>query len=175
MMVELKYIGPETHVSKKDILKGQTLLAVFSLMSAWISAQGPGVLCMVEGRLNANIHIRILEEVMLPSVIEVFPHNDFQHDNCVIHTSDLAQNWLRANVINVLSWPSRSPDINPIENVWSLMIKNMHRANIRPQNKPELINAIRNEWSNLSFILIPRVVQIMSIIFQTGGVFFNLD
>jgi hypothetical protein len=138
-------------------------------MSAWISAQGPGVLCMVEERLNANIYIRILEEVILPSVIEVFPHNDFtfQHDNCSIHTSTLAQNWLRANVINVLSWPSRSPDINPIENVWGLMIKNMHRANIRPQNKPELINAIRNEWPNLSFI-IPRVVQIMSIIFQTG-------
>jgi hypothetical protein len=53
---------------------------------------------------NVNaVYIRILEEV-----IEVFPHNDFilQHDNCTA----LAQNRPRADIINVLPWPSRSPD-----------------------------------------------------------------
>jgi hypothetical protein len=83
--------------------------------SGWISAQGPGALCVVEERLNANVYIRILNEIMLPSVVQVFPHNNylFQQDNCSIHTSALVQNWIRENNINILQWPSKSPDLNP--------------------------------------------------------------
>jgi transposase len=82
----------------------------------WISAQGPGALCVVEERLNANVYIRILNEIMLPSVVQVFPHNNylFQQDHCSIHTSALVQNWIRENNINILQWLSRSPDFNPI-------------------------------------------------------------
>ena len=118
----------------------------------WISARGPGALCIVEDRLNANTYTRILEEVMFPSVNEVFPLNNFvfQQDNCPIHTSALAQNWLRANNINILPWPSKSPDINPIENVWGLMVKKMRRENFVPQNRQDLVNVIRDGWHNLT-------------------------
>jgi hypothetical protein len=145
---EYKYIDQEIHVSKKAI-RSRSILTVFLLMFGVV--RGPGVLCVVEQRLNANVYVNILEQVMLPFVAQAFPDNfTFQQDNCPIHTSAIAQNWFRDNDINVLPWPSRSPDINPIENIWGIMMNSMRRRNIRPQNRQDLINAINVEWHNLT-------------------------
>jgi hypothetical protein len=58
-------------------------------MWAWIFVVSPGVMLHVEPRLNADIYIMILEDVMLRSVRRVFPSGDFifQQDNCPIHTA----------------------------------------------------------------------------------------
>jgi transposase len=78
---EYKYIDQEIHVSVS--------------VNVWgcISVRGPGVLCIVEQRLNANVYVNILEQVMLPFVAQAFPDNfTFQQDNCPIHTSAISQN-----------------------------------------------------------------------------------
>jgi hypothetical protein len=92
----------------------------------WISAQGPGVLTHIIGRNNAEVYLHIMENIM-PSVNAVFPQNNFiyQHDNCPIHTARIIPNWMEQQGIRVLPWLSRSPDLNPIENVWGLMTRKM--------------------------------------------------
>jgi hypothetical protein len=73
----------------------------------------------VEERLNSVVYIRILENVMRPSVTRVYPNQNFifQQDNCSVHTSHRVATWFQDQNINVLDWPSRSPDVNPIENM----------------------------------------------------------
>jgi hypothetical protein len=85
----------------------------------WISAVSPGVMLHVEERLNSVVYIRILENVMRPSVTRVYPNQNFifQQDNCSVHTSHRVATWFQDQNINVLAWPSRSPDVNPIENM----------------------------------------------------------
>ena len=61
----------------------------------WIFLHGVGELTDIEGRLNAEKYIEILEEVMLPSVRAYalpFPERFiFMQDNSPIHTARIVQ------------------------------------------------------------------------------------
>lgn len=70
-------------------------------------------------------------------------------DNSSIHKSRVVTEWLNTNHINTLPWPSKSPDLNPIENVWAQMVKDMYSRNFRPANVEELWLAIENAWENI--------------------------
>jgi hypothetical protein len=67
-----------------------------------ISAVSPGVMLQVEERLNSGVYIRILENVMRPSVTRVYPNQNFifQQDNCSVHTSHRVATWFQDQNIN---------------------------------------------------------------------------
>jgi len=79
---------------------------------------GVGHLAEVEGRMDADQYVAILEEHMLSSLEESgIPEEEviFQQDNDPKHTSKKAKKWMKDNNITLLDWPAQSPDISPIE------------------------------------------------------------
>ncbi|GFU43263.1 transposable element Tcb1 transposase [Trichonephila clavipes] len=64
--------------------------------------------------------------------------------------------------IQRLVWPARSPDLNPIENVWDALGRQVAGRNYPPINKNTLIRAITEEWDKLPQQLLDNVVQIIS-------------
>ncbi|GFX79745.1 transposable element Tcb1 transposase [Trichonephila clavipes] len=77
------------------------------------------------------------------------------------HRTLAVQDCLDSEGIQRLVWPARSPDLNPIENVWDALGRQVAGRNYPLTNKNTLIHALTEEWDKLPQQLLDNVVQNM--------------
>ncbi|GFW89398.1 transposable element Tcb2 transposase [Trichonephila clavipes] len=106
---------------------------------------------------------RYIDEVLLPHVRlfrgAVGDKFVFMDDNATCHLTLAVQDCLDSEGIQRLVWPSRSPDLNPIENVWDSLGRQVAGRNYPPTSKNTLIPALTEEWDKLPQELLDNVVQ----------------
>jgi hypothetical protein len=101
---------------------------------------------------------------LLPTARKQFGHDStlwkLQEDNDPKHTSKLATNWRMNNNVQKIDWPSMSPDIAPIENVWQLLKMKLRKKKLSTYQS--LVSAIKREWKSLSPELAIKLVHSMN-------------
>ena len=96
----------------------------------------------------------------------------FMHDNAPSHASRLTKQFLEGKRIKgdrIMEWPASSPDLNPIENVWSILKRKLYEGGKQYRNKLDLWEAIKSifaevapeEIDNLTNSMDDRLVKVI--------------
>ena len=71
------------------------------------------------------------------------------------------------------TWPSNSPDLNPIENLWHVLRSNIRKRKHQPRNREELISALQEEWKKLDINIVNNLIDSMprrmQVVIEAGG------
>ncbi|KAI3362818.1 hypothetical protein L3Q82_001865 [Scortum barcoo] len=57
--------------------------------------------------------------------------------------------FLQDEGIDAMDWPTRSPDLNPIEHIWDIMSRSIHQRHVAPQTVQELADALVQVWEEI--------------------------
>jgi hypothetical protein len=100
---------------------------------------GTGNIFVVHGNMNSELYKEVIDDVLIPQLTDWFPYRNYKqrgsgerqnpnsrhftymHDYAPAHTSKRSKDLLASLAVPMLDWPANSPDMNPIENCWSLL------------------------------------------------------
>ncbi|GFW71356.1 uncharacterized protein TNCV_537741 [Trichonephila clavipes] len=97
----------------------------------------------------------VLEPVVLP-YLQGLATAIFHQDNARPHVARIIQRFLVYHQIELLPWPAHSPNLSPIENMWSMVAQRL--AQITPQ-LPHQIN-FGNVWKLLDLLYPKNTFQV---------------
>lgn len=116
----------------------------------WISCAGPGELVATGTNFNSVSYLDILDSVAFPSIEAQFGNINnivFMHDNAPIHTANIVTQYLGSRQVVVLPHPPCSPDLNPIETIWSVLERD--RPKLIERTHAGLNAHVFNRWESL--------------------------
>ena len=85
----------------------------------------------------------------------------FQQDNASIHTSNETEAWFEAKKIEQVWWPARSPDLNPIENIWGIILRHIYADQKQYNSVAELKVVVLECWEDMESKVLENLVESM--------------
>lgn len=154
-----------TYLSKRAF-GGGTLMV-------WGAFVGDQLLDLVvcQQTMDSSKYIKMLNESLVP---HLRPGFKFMHDGASIHRSKATKKWLQENDIETIDWPAHSPDLNPIENIWGILVRAVFESGRQFELKKDLEAEVMRQWSKISRETLSNLVNSMSdriieVIQQNGG------
>lgn len=129
---------------------------------------------ILDGSLTSRRYIgEILSEHVVP-----FAHNRnnfiLMHDNARPHTARIVNDYLDNSNIEILNWPARSPDLNPIEHLWDNIGRQLRNRQPPPASLYDVQQIITEIWNELNQDVIRNLISSMhrrceAVIASRGG------
>ncbi|GFW64080.1 transposable element Tcb1 transposase [Trichonephila clavipes] len=131
-------------------------------------------LVRIAGTLNSQRYIsEVLEPVVLPYV-QGLVTAIFQQDNARPHVARIVQRFFVNHQVELLSWPARSLDLSPIENMWSMASERLTQITTPAATPDQLWQREEAAWSAVPqehiqsiFESMPR--RLAAVISNNGG------
>ena len=111
-----------------------------------VSAKGRGALWIMpkDTTINGRVYLDILRN-KLPQFMAVHDATYFQHDGAPCHGVKPVSKWITDSGYQILGpWPGNSPDLNIIENVWTVIKRKVAEKN--PTSADDLKMKIKETW-----------------------------
>ncbi|GFW02036.1 transposable element Tcb1 transposase [Trichonephila clavipes] len=131
-------------------------------------------LVRIAGTLNNQRYIsEVLEPVVLP-YLQGLATAIFQQDNARPHVACIVQRFFVYHKIELLPLPARSPDLSPIENMWSMVAQRLTHITPPAATPDQLWQRVEAAWSAVPqeqiqslFESMPR--RVVAVISNIGG------
>jgi transposase len=125
-------------------------------------AQGKSELVFLEGKQDSQAYIWTLSEHLLPFIDLKYGRDCiFQQDNASIHSSRATKDFFVEENVEVMDWPAKSPDLNPIENMWGMLARAVYAQGRQFQTRNDLIVTIKRSWDKIGQDLINSLLESM--------------
>ncbi|UYV70087.1 Transposase [Cordylochernes scorpioides] len=113
-------------------------------------------LLRIQATMTAQRYVDdVLRPVTLP-YLQGVPNALYQQDNARPHTARISQQALKD--VQMLPWPTYSPDLSPIEHVWDIIGRRLH-ALPQPRSEDELWQMVEREWRAISQDVIRTLID----------------
>ena len=112
--------------------------------------------------MNSAWYLKVLNDHLLPTIADQFPDKGvvYQHDGAPNHTAKVVKKFLDDNEVEILGpWPGNSADLNPIENLWSIVKNRVNKK--KSTNLPKLGALIEEEWKSIDQKIVESLVNSM--------------
>lgn len=131
-------------------------------ISFWgaITYWGPGPLYRLYGSMDEVSYTNVLGILKLELQEMGIDQFVLQDDNLSSHRTAVVEGVKDTLEIEAISsWPSNSPDLSPIENIWAIWKERVH--NRKPGTLSQLEKIANEEWNNLEPSLFRRLYESM--------------
>ena len=126
------------------------------------SSRGRSELVFVTGNFDSSRYCTLLGTTLLPFLETYHPEGAiYQQENAPAHTSAYTRDYFFDMDINVMEWPSRSPDQNPIENLWAVLSRAIYRNGRQFDTLDDLKEALQLAWDNIEPATLKKLVKSM--------------
>ena len=71
-----------------------------------------------------------------------------QRENSIKHNAELNRQWLIRNIPKQMKTPAQSPDLKPIDHLWAILKRGIHKVSIKSKNR--LKRSVIQEWEVIS-------------------------
>ena len=113
---------------------------------------------IMDGNYDAERYCNMLGDCLEPFME---PGWTFMQDGASIHRAKRTKEWLKERKIPILEWPANSPDLNPIENLWGILVRAVYSNGRQFSTKEELKQEILKQWDLISGETLVNLVNSM--------------
>lgn len=125
--------------------------------------------------MNAEFYLEnIIQDHVMPFAPFIGDTFLLMHDNARPHIARTVSDYLNEINMQIVEWPPRSPDLNPIEHLWDVLKKLIRRHVPAPISLQQLERVVLLEWENIPQTTIQNLItslprRMQAVIRARGG------